>query len=99
MTNYKPTSPYFQTAARGQYLDIMENRPIPKLEDDKLFRITQTYQYRPDLLAFDLYGSAELWWVFAQRNPNTISDPIWDFKIGTPVFLPKLSTLRTALGI
>lgn len=99
MTNYKPTSPYFQTATRGQYLDIMENRSIPKLEDDKLFRITQTYQYRPDLLAFDLYGTAELWWVFAQRNPNTISDPIWDFTIGTAVFLPKLSTLKTTLGI
>ena len=77
----------------------MVNRPIPKENDDKFFKINQTYQYRPDLLAYDLYGTAGLWWVFYQRNPNTLTKPPIDFVAGTLIYLPKMSTLRTALGL
>jgi hypothetical protein len=76
----------------------MTNRPIPKETDDVLFQINQTYQYRPDLLAFDLYDNAGLWWVFYQRNPNTLQAPPLDFKAGTQIYLPKIATLRTTLG-
>jgi membrane-bound lytic murein transglycosylase MltF len=63
------------------------------------FTINQTYQYRPDLLAHDLYGDSGLWWVFAQRNPNTLKNPLLDFKEGTLIYLPKISTLKSVLGI
>jgi alpha-L-fucosidase len=76
----------------------MVNRPVPKESDDLTFTINTTYQYRPDLLAFDLYGIAGLWWVFYQRNPNTLQAPPLDFKVGTLIYLPKLSTLKSALG-
>ena len=95
---YKSTSAYFGTAITGNYLDIMVNRGIPKLDDDKLFIINETYSLRPDLLAFDLYSDADLWWVFAQRNPNTLVDPLFDFKEGTSIRIPTLDTLRDALG-
>jgi len=39
-----------------------------------------------------------LWWVFAQRNPNTLVDPLFDFKEGTSIRIPTLDTLRDALG-
>jgi hypothetical protein len=39
-----------------------------------------------------------LWWVFYQRNPNTLQAPPLDFAVGTTIFLPKISTLKTALG-
>ena len=61
--------------------------------------VNHAYQYRPDLLALDLYEDSALWWVFAQRNPNVIKDPIWDFRAGIKIFLPKITTLKTALGI
>jgi hypothetical protein len=77
----------------------MVNRPIPKLVDDQYFRINSTYQYRPDLLAHDLYDNSNLWWVFYQRNPNTLMAPPLDFKSGTQIYLPKITTLRTALGL
>ena len=73
--NYGPTSPYYQTPYSQFFLDVMVNRPIPKSTDDLLFTINLTFQYRPDLLAFDLYGDAGLWWVFYQRNPNTLTAP------------------------
>lgn len=98
MANYDPTSPYFTTGFTQFYLDVMVNRPIPRLPDDLQFTINETYQYRPDLLAFDLYDTSTLWWVFYQRNPNALQAPPLDFVAGTTIYLPKISTLRSALG-
>jgi alpha-L-fucosidase len=98
MAQYDSTSPYFETGYSQFFLDTMVNRPIPKEDDDLTFTINTTYQYRPDLLAFDLYGIAGLWWVFYQRNPNTLQAPPMDFKVGTLIYLPKITTLKSALG-
>jgi hypothetical protein len=98
MANYDPTSPYFQTGYSQFFLDVMINRPIPKQTDDVLFKINTTYQYRPDLLAFDLYDNAGLWWVFYQRNPNTLTKPPLDFVVNTQIYVPKITTLRSVLG-
>ena len=98
MATYDATSPYFNTGYTQFFLDVMVNRPIPKENDDLQFTVNTTYQYRPDLLAFDLYGNATLWWVFYQRNPNTLTAPPLDFKQGMQIYLPKITTLKSALG-
>ena len=98
MATYNATSPYYTTGYSQFFLDTMVNRPIPGQSDDLPFTINQTYQYRPDLLAFDLYDNAGLWWVFYQRNPNTLTKPPLDFVIDTFIYVPKMSTLRTVLG-
>jgi hypothetical protein len=98
MTTYTSTSPYFATGVTQFYLDVMVNRPIPKLPDDLQFVINETYQYRPDMLSYDLYDTSTLWWVFYQRNPNTLQAPPLDFKVGTVIYLPKITTLKSALG-
>ena len=98
MSTYNATSPYYTTGYSQFFLDVMVNRPIPSQSDDLPFTINQTYQYRPDLLAYDLYDSAGLWWVFYQRNPNTLTKPPLDFVIDTFIYVPKLSTLRSVLG-
>jgi hypothetical protein len=98
MANYDATSPYFETGYSQFFLDVMVNRPIPKEDDDLTFTINATYQYRPDLLAYDLYGIAGLWWVFYQRNPNTLQAPPLDFAANTLIYLPKITTLKSALG-
>ena len=96
--NYDSTSPYYNTGYTQFYLNPMVNRPIPKYPDDIKFVINQTYQYRPDMLAFDLYETPTLWWVFYQRNPNTLATPPLDFTVGTTIYLPKITTLRSVLG-
>jgi len=96
---YRQDSPYAQTRMQGTYLDIYEPRLIPSYADDVLFTINATYQFRPDLLAYDLYSNQNLWWVFAVRNPNAIEDPIWDFRVGKKIYIPKQATLSKALGI
>lgn len=98
MANYTSTSPYFTTGYNQFYLDVMNNRPIPREADDVFFTINQTYRYRPDLLAYDLYQQPGLWWVFYQRNPNTLTAPPWDFDTGRQIYIPKIGTLRTVLG-
>ena len=95
---YSATSPYAETGYSQFFLDVMVNRPIPKSTDDILFTINTTFQYRPDLLAFDLYGDAGLWWVFYQRNPNTLTAPPWDFATGVEIYIPKITTIRNVLG-
>ena len=98
MATYNATSPYAATGYSQFFLDTMVNRPIPAQSDDLPFVINQTYQYRPDLLAFDLYENSGLWWVFYQRNPNTLTKPPLDFAINTLIYIPKISTLRSVLG-
>ena len=98
MATYNATSPYYTTGYSQFFLDVMNNRAIPKESDDIGFQINLTYQYRPDLLAHDLYGDARLWWVFYQRNPNTLTKPPVDFVANTVILLPKITTLKSALG-
>jgi hypothetical protein len=96
---YPVTSPYYNSSiVNNQFLDVMINRPIPGDPTDVFWKITTVYNLRPDLLDSDLYNDSRLWWVFAQRNPNTLKDPLFDFTTGTGIFIPKLSTIKTALG-
>lgn len=98
--NYPVTSPYYlTTTVNAQYLDVMINRSIPGNADDVYWKITAVYNLRPDLLAHDLYGTSTLWWVFSQRNPNTLKDPLFDFTEGTDIYLPPFSVLKSTLGI
>lgn len=99
MADYKSTSPYSETGVYGNYLDVLEYKNITPSSNDQVMTINSTYQYRPDLLASDLYDDPGLWWVFAARNPNTIKDPIWDMKVGVRIFLPKQDRLFNDLGI
>lgn len=95
---YSSTSPYFLTNT-DPYLDILEYRAIPPMADDIIYKIQPQYQHKPHLLAYDLYSSIGLWWVFMVRNRNIIQDPIWDFVSGKEIYIPKLSTLKDALNI
>ena len=95
---YKPTSSYHSTVDNGFYLETMTNRPIPALPDDVLYEVLSQYQYRPDLLAYDLYEDVRLWWVFAARNKDIIKDPIYDLYAGQKIRIPQLQTLKFALG-
>ena len=96
---YSKTSPYYTTPVTNGYLDVMEFRDLPNERNDTLFEVTATYENRPDLLAYDLYQDAGLWWVFAVRNKRTIKDPVYDLKAGVKIYLPKMSTIKSVLGI
>ena len=92
-------SPWGKTRlVRREYLDILRIRPVPESGDDVIYEIEPQYHQRPDLLAYDMYGDPKLWWVFAQRNMNTLKDPVYDFRAGLSIYVPKGSKLRQLLG-
>lgn len=95
---YAKTSAYYNTGFYGKFLDVMTHRKFAKSDSDASMTINKTYANRPDLLAFDLYDQPGLWWVFYQRNPNTLMAPPWDFEAGKTIYVPKITTLRSALG-
>ena len=99
MASYSKTSPYASTATHAFYLDIADVPVIPLDPSDISYQIDAIYKYRPDLLAYDVYGDSNFWWVFAVRNPNTIQDPIFDFLPGATIFIPKKESITAALGL
>lgn len=99
MANYSNTSPWYNTPITNNFLDVLSIRPVSAETDDFLYTIQPQYAYRPDLLAFDLYGTSALWWVFTQRNLDVLQDPILDFVPGTQIYICKNSSLTSALGI
>ena len=98
-TNYANTSPWYTTPVTNNYLDLLSIRPVPSEVSDFLYTIEIQYAYRPDLLAYDLYGNANLWWVFTQRNMDVLQDPILDFAPGTQIYICKNSSLTQVLGL
>jgi len=99
IARYSASSPWYSTPIVDNTLDIWPPRTIPSRDDDFEYTILPQYNYRPDLLAYDIYGNPKLWWVFMQRNKDVIFDPIFDFRSGTTIKLPKKSALLSALGI
>lgn len=95
---YTSVSPWQDTKITNNYLDILTIRPVSAENDDYLYTIESQYALRPDLLAFDLYGTNHLWWVFIQRNLDVLQDPIFDFVPGVQIYLPKKSSLFKVLG-
>jgi alpha-L-fucosidase len=57
MAKYSNTSPYFSTAQNNISLDFFTPRTITAEDDDVSYTIDRIYAYRPDLLAYDLYGT------------------------------------------
>jgi hypothetical protein len=96
---YNDLSPWSLTPITRNYLDLLQIRTVSAESDDFLYTIQPQYNYRPDLLAHDLYGESALWWVFIQRNLDVIQDPILDFVAGTQIYIPKNSSLKEVLGL
>lgn len=96
---YTNKSPWNTTKIFPGYLGNLNIRPVAAEPDDYLYTIEPQFNYRPDLLAFSLYNDYKLWWVFSQRNLDIIEDPIFDFKAGVQIYIPKKPGLFSVLGI
>ena len=63
-------------------------------ETDQEFVITQRYENKPGLLAYDLYGSARYNWVFAYYNRDSIHDPLVDMVEGLTITVPSADRVK-----
>lgn len=96
--SYSTNSPYAGTQLWGKFLDVWPGITIPADITDALYQIDSIYNLRPDLLAYDIYKDSALWWVFAVRNPDVLTDPIFSFTTGTIIYVPNSSVVQTAVG-
>ncbi len=86
---YNNNSPWRNTPILfDRILDIQQPRYIYKDPMDMEYIIPQKYNVRPDLLSYAQYGTAKYWWIFSQRNPDLIQDPINDFIAGKTIRIP-----------
>jgi hypothetical protein len=88
MTTYKNTSVYRNTPLNKKFLDLYVPPISSNTENMKTRKISAKYHRRPDLMAYDLYGNSEYWWVFAILNRSKIKDPLFDFIEGLEIFVP-----------
>lgn len=95
---YSASSPYAITQQTSWYLGPIRLRLIPSDTSDRYIAITSSYEYRPDTLSYDLYGTPAYWWIFMIRNMDQIRDPIWDLKSGMAIYVPTLERLQKLLG-
>jgi len=98
MAKYASTSPYATTPQGSGYLGIYHPRSFDFINADIEYQIDKFYSLRPDLLAYDLYGNAKLWWVFSVRNPDVLKDPVNDFAEGTIIRIPRQDDIDAGLG-
>lgn len=68
---------------------------LPESEEDTFFLIEGQHIRRPDLIANEIYGNAELWWVIA--DVNNIRNPITDFTANKLLRIPPLDLVLIAL--
>ncbi len=66
----------FDTYLRKKYV---------KTGNERVMVLTPGTQYRPDLVAFDVYGTQNLWWKIMEANG--IYD-VYDFVAGKTIILP-----------
>lgn len=95
---YSGASPYAQTGQFSWRLGLYVDRSIPAQDTDTQIVVEPKYEHRPDLLAYDLYGSPAYWWVFMRRNLDVIRDPIWDMKAGITITVPAKEALAKILS-
>jgi hypothetical protein len=86
---FKRTSHLRATPITNGYADLYVPPIVPDFSRVDDFTITQKYVNRPDLLAYELYGDARFWWLFAVYNKNAIVDPINDFTLGKKIVVPR----------
>lgn len=99
MAVYGTKSPWANTnTINKQYLDVLNIRPVPSSDDDVLYTVQPQFTHRPDLLAYSVYGTPKLWWVFAQRNMDILKDPVFDLEAGVQIYLPRADKLQKFLG-
>ena len=97
-TFHNTNSFLYRAGVNGFYLDVNDLPKIPKSRADRLYTIESRYDKRPDLLAHKLYGTTNLWWVFALRNPDLLIDPLEDFVSGLEILLPTRQTIDRVIG-
>lgn len=100
MANFKLYSRYFNgtvaTNRSGQnFLLLRQPLNLGTNSRDTFVTITKEIENRPDILASQLYGNPDLWWVIYEFNG--ISDPFFELKAGQILRIPELERVLSSI--
>ncbi len=93
-SRYKYSRTYVFEETGKMSFEIFKRRPIPISDSDQYTVISSKYEYRPDLLANDIWGFTDYWWAILAAN--NIWD-IYDFKIGKNIRIPAMLPLMKGI--
>lgn len=79
----------------GNRLTWWERKEFPKSHTDIPYVISKEHAGRPDILAYDVYGRANLMWVILQYN--NIIDITTEFVEGSEILIPTTQRLSEEL--
>lgn len=97
-TNLYTNKSYLRnTGFRKFFLDVAQLPKINTIQGNYVV-VPPECENRMDLFSYQQYGSSRLWWIVALANADMIKDPIWDFKSGMTVFVPKDAALLEKLA-
>jgi len=92
--SYDSASPYNFTDITGKYLTYYVHRSVDQHPLDRATILNnERYVNRPDLLARDIYGNEDLFWVIPVRNG--LQDPVFDLTFGRALIIPDPSYIGT----
>jgi hypothetical protein len=97
MANFSNYSLYSNTSNDGVYRDYYEPVSLEADDSDYYILVTSEYNHKPGKLAYDLYGSERLGWVFSYYNRDKINDPIFDLESGMIIKVPAKDHLLRCL--
>ncbi len=93
---YNSESPYNFTNITGKFLTYYIHRSVtPHILDRVTILNNERYVNRPDILAMDLYGTEDLFWVIPVRNG--LQDPVFDLTLGRALVIPDTSYVSTLI--
>ena len=84
--NLTSTSTELDIEMKRRYYTSVIDPEIPTRSDD--IYVVSTVGDRLDLLAWNYYSNAELWWIIAAANPELRKDSL-NLEIGTQIRIPK----------
>jgi len=87
LSRYKRQTPIYYGEQRILTFDTYLREEYVRNGTEKLMVITKGVEYRPDLVAADVYGIAEAWWRIMESNGMK---DIMEFKTGVTIFLPEV---------
>lgn len=94
--SYNSESPYNFTNITGKFLTYYVHRVVAPHPLDRVTILNnERYVNRPDLLARDLYGTEDLFWIIPVRNG--LQDPVFDFTFGRALIIPDTTYVSTLI--
>jgi len=98
MVKFNRKSPYFETSIGPRFIGHYVHREILPADTDYMLEVGTKYHERPGLLAFDLFGTRDLAWVFIAMNRDLMTDPIYSLRAGMTISVPTRERILELVG-